>query len=262
MDRNWLKRGRPALLRVAVVMAVVLVALPATAYAAKATTRIVAVSMKNVIRGIPGYNPWPTTKLTATLQKKSGSRYVALKSGTVKLYKYNLATKKYDLVTSRKSSSTGGLSFPISSRGKYRFSYAGSSTAKAATAYTTVLESIGNTVSDPVITIEAIPSTTQYWVNVTYEVNWNTEAWDGPVVLYHTGEFENLDASDNITDWSVWVEFEREILEPGTVEFNYKVEGTDRLDWLWSRAGAFVHPAFDPYLVLSSRAPYHHRLLD
>jgi len=53
MDRNWLKRGRPALLRVAVVMAVVLVALPATAYAAKATTRIVAVSMKNVIRGIP-----------------------------------------------------------------------------------------------------------------------------------------------------------------------------------------------------------------
>jgi len=81
-------------------------------------------------------------------------------------------------------------------------------------------------------------------------------------VLYHTGEFEDLDASGNITDWSVWVEFEREILEPGTVEFNYKVEGTDRLDWLWGRAGAFVHPAFDPYLVLSSRAPYHRRMLD
>ena len=251
MDSRALKRGRPVLL-VACLAVAALVALPASAYA-KTTTRIVAATSTTVVRDTAGVNPWLTKTLKATLQKRITSTHYHGLSGIVKLYKLNLDTQAYAYTRiSRKSSSAGSVTFPIAGRGKYKLYYAGSSTMRAATKYSTVFENIGLTVSAPTITFEQIGTTARFWVNATYTVGWNTEAWDpmaeGAAVSLEMEAFFRDVPDEYEGDW-VW--YQRDFMEPGTVEFNYKVAESQVTEYpvLQTHASAYVDQTWDPYIV-------------
>lgn len=238
------RRGRTALIVVAVAVAGLLVALPTTAFASKATTKIVVASSLRVNHDTATTNLWPVG-MSAKIQRKSGSHYVALKSASVKIYYWDVDAEKYVYFTTRKSSSSGSLGLSIPGPDKWKLSYAGSSSYKSSTAYTTVTETIGDTVSQPTIEFTPIAGTTKSWVNVTYDLSWNTAAWDGPLLLNYVAEFENVDSNDQVTAYADYVEFNREILVPGPVEFNYKVETSNILNTLWTRAGAWAaYPYF------------------
>ena len=176
------RRGRTVLIVVAVAVAGLLVAFPATAFASKATTKIVVASSMRVNHDTATTGLWPVT-LSAKIQRKSGSKYVALKSASVKLYWWNYVTEKYIYVLTKKSSSSGGLALSIPIRGKYKVSYAGSSSYKSSTGYSTITETIGDTVSEPKIALTPIAGTTKSWVSMTYDVSWNTAAAEGPILL-------------------------------------------------------------------------------
>ena len=256
MDSRALKRGRLVLLAACAAVAA-LVALPAGAYA-HTTTRIVATTSTTVVRDTAGVNPWLTKTLTATLQKKSGTKYVALKSRTVKLYRYDLDLLRNVYVTSKKTSSTGKVTFAITGRGKYKLYYAGSSTMKAATKYSTFYENIGLRIVEQApdvaaaITFEPIALTAKYWVNATYDVEWNTEAWDGAVALDFEAFFVDVDGSEG--DW-VW--YKRDFMTPGPVEFNYKVDAENLgFPYLKTYANAFVDEIWDPYIIATPDVEY------
>lgn len=263
MNVSSVNRGRASLSATAALLAVALIALPVAAFA-KTATRIQTTASTTVVRDTPGVNPWPSTTLRATLQKKiSGTHYHGF-SGTVKLYKWNLDTEVYDYTgLSRKSSSSGAVTFPIGTlaaagiRGKYRLSYAGSLTMKPATSYSTFKENIGLTVSIPDqtgdITFERIGLTTNFWVNAKYTVGWNQEAWDGAVSLGLQAFFK--DADDYEGDW---VFYERDFMAPGTVEFNYKVDQTNVTDfpYLDTSAFAYVDDVWSPYIVETPEVKY------
>jgi len=245
-------RGRLALLAGAVVIAASLVALPATAFAARATTRIVVASKITVNNGTPGVTPWPKT-LSAKLQKKSGTRYVAY-TGTVKLYKWDRFAKIYRYKGSKRSSSPAFSllsSLESPGRGKYKLYFAGTTTTLPCTAYSTVYETVGDTVTGPDLTFVPFDATST-WVNVKYDITWNTEAWDGPMVLGYNAWFEDDYAA------LVWVDFNREVWAPGTVEFNYKVNNTDLLETLYTSAGGWVDDYYDPYVVTPSFIESYH----
>jgi hypothetical protein len=251
MNRRSGKDGRLALLAVAVVVVGAMLALPATAYAAKATTRIVAVKSMTVNRNTSGVNPWPKA-LAVKLQKRiSATHYHAL-SGTVKLYRWDPTAGDagaYRLVASKKGSS---LSFSLPGRGKYKLTYAGSTAAKASTAYSAVYETIGVVVSTPVITIDPI-SATQYWVNVKYNLNWNTEAVNGPVVLVYEGWFE--DTADEV--YTAWIYCERDTSAPQAVEFNYKVASADVQPDLKTEGSTYVDDWYrGAYVKTPAKLPY------
>lgn len=229
-------RGRLAVLCVAVTAAGLLVSLPATAYASKATTRILAVSIVTVNRDTPGVNPWPKT-LAVKLQKRvSGTHYHPL-VGTVTLYRLNPlygSSGSYRRVGSPTKGSS--LTFSLPGRGRYKLYYAGTSTTKASTKYTGVYETVGLTLGDPDITFESVAgTTTQTWVNVKYNLSWNTEALDAVGMLYD-GWFEDA-VGDEYTEW---VHYERERYTSGIVEYNYKVENADMMDYIDTRASAEV----------------------
>jgi hypothetical protein len=244
MNGHASRRGPLGRLAVAVLVAGALVALPATAFAAKAATRIVVVSQRIVNHDTATTDLWPITH-TAKLQKKSGSRWVGFK-GAVKLYRSTVVivndepTVKYVYVSTKTSSSSGSLSLSIPRRGKYRISYAGTSKLKACTGYSTILETIGDTVEmvgTPTYTPIAGGPPYMWWITVQYDVSWNTAVWDGPAVLFFQGELEN-DPFD--AEWRDWVQFRREIFAPGIVEFNWKVENPGEFDVLNTGAGAYV----------------------
>lgn len=248
MNGHASRRGRLGLLAVAVFVAGALVALPATALAAKATTRIVVVSSRIVNHDTATTGLWPVTH-TAKLQKKSGSRWVGFK-GTVKLYRYNVNTEKYAYISTKTSSTSGSLSLSIPSRGKFRISYAGTSKLKASTGYSTIRESIGDTVAmigTPTYTPIAGDPDNMWWITVRYDVDWNTAAWDGPVVLDFLAELHN-DPFDGV--WRGWVGFRREIFAPGVVEYNWKVVNPGDFHVLWTEAGAYV--PWDEYFYTPS----------
>lgn len=222
---------RLALLAVAALAVCALVAIPATAYAAKAPSRIVTATTKTILRDTVGVNPWPVT-LTAKLQKKRSGKYRAL-TGTVKLYRWNPQSGEsgaYVYLGSKKGSS---VSFSLPGRGKYRLYYAGStkSNTKSAAAYSNIHESIGARVSTPTVQVDEIAGTGKSWVTVTYDVSWNTEAHPDPMVLNFQAYFEGVD-DGGLGTLGPWVSFEREIFAPGTVEYNYKVENAELLDVL------------------------------
>jgi len=208
-----------------VISAAMLVALPATALAAKTTTRIVVSSSRIVNHDTATTNLWPIT-ITAKLQKKSGSRYVALKSGTVKLYLYNDATRRYEYKSSPRSSSTGVVTLTIPRRGKYKLYYAGSSTMKACTGYTTIKESIGVVLSAPLVSLNYV-SGTSHLVQVGYDVTWNTAAWDGTVLVCSENQFQDATTyyASNYVD--AYVDHDREVASPRVVLFQYLVDATE-----------------------------------
>jgi hypothetical protein len=253
MNTQHRKGGRLVLLAVAIIVVGMILAVPATAYGAKSATKIVAVKTMTVDHSNPAVNPWPKS-LTAKLYKKiSGKGFRAL-SGTMKLYRWDPQAKSgdgaYALVASKKGSS---VSFSIPGRGKYKISYAGSSKTRPATAYSGVYESFGLTVSTPVISIEPIAATTKSWVNVKYDVDWNSEALDAPLILSYEGWFE-----DNADEkYSSWVYYEREVWAPQAVEFNYKVENLDVLDLLKTVGFAYGEEWFrGDYITSSARRTY------
>jgi len=228
---------RLALLSIAVVA--MLVAVPATAFAAKATTRFVVASSSTVNHDTATENLWPVT-VTAKLQKRSGGRYVALKGATVKVYRYDPATKKYVALPSRKSSSSGSVSVSVPMRGKYKLVYAGSTSNKSCTGYTTVYESIGASLSYPSISLDWVEGTTTFYMTVQYDVAWNTAAWDDSLAVCYEG-YLYWDGR-----YSCWVDYDRELFAPGPVEFKYKVDQSELLYTLRTTNSTF---AFDPYIV-------------
>jgi hypothetical protein len=266
MDTGSSRRGRGALLAISVAIAAAMVAPPAVA-CAKTTTRILVKASKTVSNTDPLVDPWPAQTLSATLQKRiTSTRYHGL-SGTVRLYKYNLDTHVYDYTgLSRKSSSTGKVTFPIGNRGKYRFYYAGSSTMKAATKYSTVFEDIGLTVSTPDqpgdITFTQIGTTDTFWVNVVYTVGWNTSAWD-PTVPPDNGsvtlDMEAFFRDEADTSEGDWVWYRRDFMEPGPVEFNFKVDVSQVTGFkvFDTSAFAYVDDIWDPYIVPFPNDPAH-----
>jgi hypothetical protein len=240
MNRHPSTRTRLTLLAVAVVAAAALFAMPTTALAHSATRIVVA---SETILDNMGVSPFPYA-LTAKLQRKiSGTHYHAL-SGTVKVYRYNPDTGLYVYKTSRKGST---VSLPIPERGEYKLVYSGSHTTKACTAYTTVYETIGDTITGPTISIDAVEgSLTQSWVTLKYIVGWNAAAWDDAVVFTCEAWFEN-----DFGDQGAWVYAERKMVETGTVEFDFKVENSELLARLKSK-GKILMEYFDPYILPAS----------
>jgi hypothetical protein len=211
--------------------------LPTGAFAAtKAATRFYGVaSSRTVHNDVPGTDAWPVS-LVVKLQKKSGSKWVGL-SSTVKLYKYNFTANTYSLVASKKGSS---VTFTIAGRGRYKIYYAGSSTTKAATTYSTFLETIGDTIA----------GSSDIRVTVTYTAGWNTDAWDGPVHIVAGGDLENTAG----TLYDAAVNFDREIWAPRTCEFSYRVTASDMtgMTMFSAEAGLYVASYDDPYFYTPS----------
>jgi hypothetical protein len=248
MDAKGSKWAQRVLLVIAALTISAVMAMPATAVAAKAATRIVVASRTILDHDTPGSTPWPFS-LRARLQKKSGTRYVSL-SGAVKLYRYNWVTELWDYQTSVRSSSPA---FTLTRHGAYKLVYAGSSTTKAATGYTTIYETIGETVTEPVISIDPIAGTTQYSVSVTCTVDWNTEAWGGFLQLRYRGSLEDGTDADG-----AWIDVSRQIWAPGTVAFSYKVDAVDLRDYLKAKVGmwGYWRTYSYPYLWLDNDVEY------
>jgi hypothetical protein len=191
--------------------------------------------------------------MKTTLQKKiSGSHYHGL-SGTVTLYRLDANTGKYNKVGSgKKSSSSGAVSFSITRDGKYKLTYTGSSTTNGSTSYSAVWKTIGETLTRTDASIVAVPgSTTEYWVNATYVVGWNTEAWAGPVsVSFGPQHYDYDEPTDTYAD-GVSLYYSRSVKSPGTVEFNYKVSALELMGNIYSYTDLFI--AGDDYIY----APAH-----
>jgi hypothetical protein len=253
MDLGTRLKSRFVLMAIIAAVTAMVIALPANAYAAKATTRLVAVKSMLVNHDDPAASiTWPSAAVR--LQKKSGSKWMSL-SATVKLYIYNDDDKTYTLLTSKKMSSG---SFTLPTRGKYKLYFAGTSTAKAATAYTTLYESIGDSMSmDGSPTVIAVDATYSM-VSVKYDVSWNTSAWDGPVMAIFEGQFESSAGQYN-SQWSNGVLTDRELFSPRTVEFNYKVKTSDLdpandypMASLHSWGSVYVPSGYSPYIVTTA----------
>jgi hypothetical protein len=225
------KWGRLALVAVVLVLGVALAA-PGVALAkAKAATRIVVV--KSVVTdwshvGVPPVSPVVSVKL----QKKSGSKWVALK-GAIKAYYQSPISSSLVYQGSRTATT---LNATLSSRGKYKFVFSGSSSTKSSYAYCSRLDAVGETVSNITATFDVIDAT---WtrVNVSYDVSWNTDAfpitgangiiYDRPIELAYWGAFQGYDSNTDEDLYSGNVYFYQEIWEPGTVQFSYRVRTAD-----------------------------------
>jgi hypothetical protein len=233
MSETSSSRAKLALLVVAAAVAGALIALPATAYAAKSVTRMVVIKSLTVHNDTKGVNPWPRA-LGVKLQKRiTGTHYHALK-GTVKLYRYDPNVPSYKQVSSKTGSS---LTFSLPGRGKYKLYYAGSTSTKSATALTGVYETIGATLGTPVVQFSSVDgTTTQTWVSVKHDVSWNTDAAKGPVWVSCEGWFK--DSADTL--YSTWFFYEREYHNPRTVEFNFKAESSDMLDFLVTEGHVYM----------------------
>jgi hypothetical protein len=216
--RRW---ARVALVAVMMAVGVALV-MPTGAFAAtKASTRIVVASQAIVDWGTtPGFTPVAPV-VTAKLQKKSGSKWVTLK-GAVKVAFWDQWNGVWVAQGTHTASS---VRLTLTTRGRYRLSFAGSSTTKPTTAYTKRIDKIGESVSHVSATVASIDAT---WTGVTvsYDVSWNTDAYfhegDFPINFSYTGTFDT-DAGS----YSGYVFHAEEMFEPGTVEFSYRVRTAD-----------------------------------
>jgi hypothetical protein len=176
--------------------------------------------------------------VTVKLQRRLSSGSYKGFSGTVKCYRAN-EFGEYVYVMKRYGST---MTFPLPQRGKYKFRYAGSSTKKPCTAYSTVKEDIGFVIDahGPVVTpVEG--SLTQKWMTLTYTVNWNTNAWNG-------GAWVGSDMSFGFAA-GVWCYYERLLQEPGDVEFAFKLDESEITSELYEGVWAYVDPDADPYIV-------------
>ncbi len=237
MRTHALPRHRLVLMACSLLAIGAMLALPATALAAKASTRIVAAKTTTVDRSTPGTNPWPVT-LSAKLQKKVSGTYRAY-TGTVKLYRYDPAEGRYVYITSKKSSNP---SFEIARRGRYKLYFAGSSTAKSCVAYSSFRENIGLALGEP--TIEVVnPSPGVARVSVAYPVSWNAEAFDGLIKVEYMGMFD--DSATIEYEAGSYTYSQREIATQRTLTFTYDIEQSEYLDTLDTLGTIYIDPQFD-----------------
>jgi hypothetical protein len=240
ISKRW---GRLALAAVVVAACATLV-LPASAFA-KAATRIVVTKQAVADWGTPGVTP-DAPVVTAKLQKKSGSRWVALK-GKVKLYYYNVTSPAWTYVGSATASSLH-VTMPV--RGKYKVSYAGSSTTKPTYSYTKRVDRIGETISDVTANFATIDST---WTRVTvsYDVNWNTEAYP----VYQSDDFLEVGClgafvDDQGSHYGLSL-FSQQVWQPGTTEVSYRVRTANIPDPATLVTTGMVL-SDDPYILTSA----------
>jgi hypothetical protein len=225
---------RLSLVAVAVIVAGTL-AMPAAALA-RTITRLVVAKTVTVSNVDASATAWPKA-LTVKLQKRITSTHYHALSGTVKFYRYDVDDHIYRYVMSRRGST---VSFPIPSRGRYKFVYAGSSTMRSCTAYSTVFEDVGFDVAFSGISVTPA-SPTESWITLTYTAGWNTAAWDGRVwfgsdMWFGTTESETL-------------YYERWLKVPGAVEFTFKINNADIEPVLYDSASAYVDERDDPYIL-------------
>jgi hypothetical protein len=237
------KWGRLALVAVALVAAVTL-ALPASALA-RTVTRLVVVKSVTVDNGDPLATAWPYS-LTVKLQKRVTSTHYHALSGTVKVYRYDVDDSLYHYVMKRTGST---ISFPMPSRGKYKFVYSGSSTMKPCTAYSTLYEDIGFELAATGMSVTPF-SPTQSWITFTYTASWNTNAWTAPVWFSSDMYFGTTE--------SVWVYYERRLQAPGAVEFTFKIDNSEILPELWDSARAYISYRDDLFIIDSDWLENHH----
>jgi hypothetical protein len=226
MGRRGTEQGifaRFAVIAAGVAIAGMLIAPTAAFAATKAATRIVVVSEKVVDWSTGASVAAPS--VSVTLQKKSGSKWVALK-GAVAMQMENAITKAWGAKTSKTGSA---LSFTLANRGRYRFVYAGTSTTKPVTAYTKRIDKIGESISGIVASRTEVDGT---WTQVTvsYEVNWNAQAFpiystDRQLEFWFEGYFDNMSDTDPRFSGEVW--FQQQMWEPGTVFISYRVRTAD-----------------------------------
>lgn len=243
MDAKSVKWARLGLIAATVAIAA-MVLVPTAAFAAKAKTRIVVTSQR-VVNWNSGASATAPT-VSVKLQKKKGSKWVALK-GPIKAYWYNQRTGW----AYQGSLTTSILNATLNTRGRYRFSYAGSKTAKSCLAYTKRIDTIGDTVSAITAVIAPIDDT---WTGVTvsYDVGWNTNAYpffiDHLVQLAYTGTFR-----DDSGYYSGDVSFLQEVAQPGTVQFSYRVRTADIPDGA-SLVTTGMVMSFDDYIRTTSES--------
>jgi hypothetical protein len=141
MDARAVAWRRLAIVAAAVTAAAVLVMPAAALGKAKAATRFVVAS-QTVVDWSSGSSA-TTPVISVKLQKKSGTKWVALR-GPIKAYYLDPSTSAWVLAGSITGSNVT-LTMPY--RGRYRLTYGGSSTAKAATAYPVRIDTIGEVIS-------------------------------------------------------------------------------------------------------------------
>jgi hypothetical protein len=219
---NTSARWRRAALGAAASVLLAVVLAPSTAFAAKAATRIVVASQTVVDWSSGSSVAAPVTSVK--LQKRSGAKWVALR-GLIKGYYYDAETGAWTSVGSVTGSS---ITLTMASRGKYKLTYGGSSTAKPATSYTKRIDMIGDAIAPANVTFDTSDPT---WirVSVSYDVSWNTDAIPSssyrPIEFGYWGSFEDNNLDDS--HYSGRVNFYQQLWEPGTVQFSYRVRKSD-----------------------------------
>ena len=240
MARGRLSTARRGMLAVAALVMAGLVALPASAFA-KTTTRIVAATTTTIANGTAGVNPWPAS-LKATLQKRiSGTHYHSL-SGTVALYRYDQNAEKYVKLASKKTSSTGVVTFSVPQDGKYKLYFATTSTMSSSTKYSSFKKTIGETLTAASLPTILPVSGEQgvYMVTMKFSVAWNTEAWAGPVTIYLGAQHYDYDGPTDVFTDGDTVDMYRTLKAPGVIEFNYKMTLADLMTYVYSSTKMYV----------------------
>jgi hypothetical protein len=207
----------------AAVTAVAVLAMPAAALGkAKAATRFVVAS-QTVVDWSSGSSV-AAPVISVKLQKKSGKKWVALR-GAIKAYYLDPSTSAWVLAGSITGSNVT-LTMPV--RGRYMVRFAGTSSAKAATAYTARYDTIGEVIS-PVSATFDVSDPTWITVSIAYDVTWNTDAFPSdslrPIEFGYWGSFEDNDEDD--PHYSGHVYFYQQLWEPGTVRFSYRIRKSD-----------------------------------
>jgi hypothetical protein len=239
MNHGVQTRGRLAIIAAAIVV-VGLVALPATALA-KITTKISVTSGVTVTNMTPGTTP-TVPVISAKLSYKKGSKYYSL-SGKVTLYFVNPETDKLERITSETGKSVG---FALTKRGEYRLVYSASSKSKykSAKATTRRWDEIAAAPVEPTVEVTPIDDTYSR-VSVTYDVDWNTEAYAGPASFSYVGFYVD-DPEDYSSIPRLMAVFNRDVEAPESVEFTYRVKTAQAVGTLIT----FADLSFaDPFVV-------------
>lgn len=218
MNRGITTRARIAALAAAVGLAALVMAPTAAFAATKAATRLVVVTQTIVDNSAPGVTP-AAPNVTVKLQKKVSGKWVALK-GAIKLALYDSLDSSWTTLSTKTGSSA---SFPLYVRGRYRVTYAGSSTAKPATSYTKRIDMVGGAITPVSVTRSDLDET---WTQITasYNCTWNVDAFplfdsDTQLEFQFYGTYDNGNNLDPY--YSGDVEFYQQLWESGTVRVSY-----------------------------------------
>jgi hypothetical protein len=190
--------------------------MPATA-SAKTATKIMTVNQVVVDNSVAGRDA-TVPVVTANLMRRKNGKWVSLGGCVVKCY---LISGGRRTLVGRQTGSR--VRFALAERGMYEIVYSGSRTFKASKAHTSRYDRIAEPTPDPVISVEEAADPRFVDVDVTYELWWNTEAYDGPFSLIFLGMFSTTpdDPESSVLGQSAM--FARSIDAPESVHFSYRV---------------------------------------